>query len=413
TVYTDQYGHYCAVVPAGTYIITIVHSNTTAVTPGSITVVATTNGNTYGNNNFAIYSQPSACNLAITITPNSDVSPGYPAWYEIQVCNLGSGIASGDVNMFYDPSLHYNYASPAPTSQNSTTYTVSWALNNLMPGNCQYYWVSLRADSTLPVGQFIFTLANVTTNGCNDADMSNNVDTLHQSVSGSWDPNDKQVTPLGDGPQGNISPDQELYYTVNFQNTGNAPAVNVVVHDSISDNLDIATFKMRGASAPYTMQFNGRMAIWRFSDIMLPDSSVDEQASHGFVSFSIKPLSALASGTQIHNTAGIYFDYNAGVNTNTTLNTIDYALSIDQLASGNVTITLQPNPFSDFTTIRINGAEGPYELEVYDLAGRKVMHQTNGNNFFSIQRGDLASGMYMYEVMQSNKVIGKGKMIAQ
>jgi uncharacterized repeat protein (TIGR01451 family) len=33
--------------------------------------------------------------------------------------------------------------------------------------------------------------------------------------------------------------DQEIRYTINFQNTGNAPAHNVVVIDEMSTNLDV------------------------------------------------------------------------------------------------------------------------------------------------------------------------------
>ena len=414
-VYTDQYGHYCAVVPAGIYNINITLQGYTGATinPGSITVAATTSGGTYSNNDFAVYTQPGICDLNISITPNTTITPGYPAWYEVQVCNVGSNTTSGTVNLFYDPSLKFNYASPVPTSQNSSTFTVSWALNNLLPGNCQYYYVSLTTDSNVVPGQFIFTLANVTTNGCNDANLNNNVDTLHQNAQASWDPNNKLVYPTGVGPQGFISDNQELLYTVNFQNVGNAPAVNIVIHDSISDNLDIETFHVVGASHPYTMQFTGREAIWKFNAIMLPDSSVNEPASHGFVRYAIKPLQGLADGTPINNTADIFFDYNEGVRSNTTLNTINYKLSVNDIKAGTATITLQPNPFSQYTIIKIEGAEAPYDMVVYDMLGNVVRKEIAGDNTFTIQRGTLASGMYMYEVLQQGKIIGKGKMVAQ
>lgn len=66
-------------------------------------------------------------------------------------------------------------------------------------------------------------------------------------------------------------------------------------------------------------------------------------------------LEGLAQGTRLNNTADIYFDYNAAVVTNTTVNTIDYKLSVEDLQN-NVNITLMPNPFKDYTTIRVEGA---------------------------------------------------------
>jgi uncharacterized repeat protein (TIGR01451 family) len=326
---------------------------------------------------------------------------------------VGTNVTSGVVNMFYDPKLSFNYASPAQTSQNSTTYTVTWDLNNLLPGSCQYYWVSLTADSNLTLGESIFTLVNVTTTSCTDADFSNNVDTLHQAVNASWDPNNKTVTPIGQGPEGLVKNDQLLTYTINFENDGTAPAVNIVIHDTLSANLDLSTFKMLGASSPFTMQLNGNVAVWKFNGIMLPDSATDPQGSRGFVSYWIAPLQNLPQGTQITNTANVYFDYNAGVATNTTLNTIDYNLAVTDIVQSNVTITLQPNPFTDFTTIRIQGSEAPYEMKIFDMMGQVVGGQTADNNVITINRNNLASGVYMYQILKDGKLLGKGKMIAQ
>ncbi|MDB5281042.1 MAG: hypothetical protein JWO06_117, partial [Bacteroidota bacterium] len=126
-----------------------------------------------------------------------------------------------------------------------------------------------------------------------------------------------------------------------------------------------------------------------------------------------KPLQGLAQGTQITNTANIFFDYNDGVLSNTTLNTIDYKLSVNDIAAGKATITLQPNPFTQYTVIKIEGAEAPYDMVIYDVVGNVIRKEVAGDNTFTIQRGTLAAGMYMYEVSQKGKVIGKGKMIAQ
>lgn len=44
--------------------------------------------------------------------------------------------------------------------------------------------------------------------------------------------------------------------------------------------------------------------------------------SNGFVAYTIQLKSNLPAGTQITNNADIYFDFNAPIETNTTLNTI-------------------------------------------------------------------------------------------
>ena len=268
-------------------------------------------------------------------------------------------------------------------------------------------------NRTLTLGESIFTLVNVTPTSCNEVSGGNNFDTLHQAVNASWDPNNKTVSPIGQGADGAIADNQLLTYTVNFRNDGTAPAVNVVIHDTLSPNLDLTTFKMLGASSPFTMQLNGNVAIWKFNGIMLPDSAVDAQGSRGFVSYWIAPLQGLPQGTQITNTAQVYFDYNAGVTTNTTLNTIDYTLSINDLAQTNVTITLQPNPFSDYTVIKIQGADAPYEMKIYDMLGQQVAGEIAGSNTITINRNNLASGVYMYRIVKDGKLLGPGKMVAQ
>lgn len=55
---------------------------------------------------------------------------------------------------------------------------------------------------------------------------------------------------------------------------------------------------------------------------MLPDSNVNEAASHGFTSFRVKQVPNLPVGTLIENSAAIYFDFNAPVITNTSWHTI-------------------------------------------------------------------------------------------
>ena len=47
------------------------------------------------------------------------------------------------------------------------------------------------------------------------------------------------------------------------------------------------------------------------------------------------------------------------------------------------------------------------------MIGNLVRNQTAENNTFTIQRGSMAAGMYIYNVLEHGKVIGKGKMIAQ
>ena len=67
-----------------------------------------------------------------------------------------------------------------------------------------------------------------------------------------------------------------------------------------------------------------------FHNILLPDSTTNEPASHGFFTFEIMAKEGLEDFTSIENTAGIYFDYNQPVITNTVRNTLVETLDADQ-----------------------------------------------------------------------------------
>lgn len=146
----------------------------------------------------------------------------------------------------------------------------------------------------------------------------------------SFDPNDKQVSPAGVGAHGRVPLDTEyLYYNVRFQNTGTDTAYTVEIRDVLDGSLDANTLQVLGTSHELTaMERNTNgMVSFRFDNILLPDSNINEPASHGFIRFRIRPQAGPANGTMVHNTAAIYFDINDPVITNTTITTlVDCAL---------------------------------------------------------------------------------------
>ena len=79
-------------------------------------------------------------------------------------------------------------------------------------------------------------------------------------------------------------------------------------------------------------------------------------------------------------------------------------------------VSVYPNPFRDKTTLRItNGRITNYELAVYDIYGEKIISDVirNSNEFVIRRGGALRPGMYFYEVRDAEKIIGKGKLIAE
>jgi hypothetical protein len=145
-------------------------------------------------------------------------------------------------------------------------------------------------------------------------------------VTGSYDPNDKQGFPLGitENTTSCLCLRYRSNTVIRFQNTGTDTAFTVIIRDTLDTDLDIFSVRSGVSSHNYTFKMYGpRVLEWRFDNIMLPDSNVNEPASNGFVTFKVNQNRNLADGTQLTNTAGIYFDFNEPIITNTTLHTVN------------------------------------------------------------------------------------------
>ncbi len=117
-----------------------------------------------------------------------------------------------------------------------------------------------------------------------------------------------------------IDKTNQIHYTINFQNEGQAPARDVYILDQLSARLNWETMDIRQASHPMSVSMtNDGLVRFDFKDIVLPEKAVDEEGSKGFVRFTIYPKEDLQIGEEIQNTAGIYFDLNDPVITNTAI----------------------------------------------------------------------------------------------
>ncbi len=144
-----------------------------------------------------------------------------------------------------------------------------------------------------------------------------------EEIIGSYDPNDKQATPKGYSYRHFIEVGDDLDYRIRFQNTGTDTAFTVEIRDTISEHLDMASLLPGTSSHAYELDIvNGTTLKFTFKDILLVDSTTNEPASHGFVTFKISQQPNLPLGTMIYNRAGIYFDFNEPIITNQTYHEI-------------------------------------------------------------------------------------------
>ena len=183
-------------------------------------------------------------------------------------------------------------------------------------------------DSTAIVGDLICFTSEIYPTLL-DRNPINNTFNQCFTISAALDPNYKEVSPSG-----TITSAQDwLYFKINFQNIGTSYAENIYVWDTIDPNLNLNTIQVLGASHNKFMKVypTTRAVKFQFDDINLPDSTSDEPNSHGWVQYRIKLNPGLPEGTLIHNKAGILFDLNAPIITNTTETKIcNTTVEIDQ-----------------------------------------------------------------------------------
>lgn len=239
--------------------------------------------------------------------------PGATYMVYLQGQNMGGDTTGLLTRVFtFDPLLTYSDAWPVPTSVvgNTITWTGADALIGF-DSDFAYVMLTIPADAGL-IGTSITSTLAVTQDSL-ETDLTNNTSWFTQVITGSFDPNDKQVLPRDFY---HIQNDSILDYTIRFQNTGTDTAFTVVVRDTLPLDVDTRTFEMGAASHPYTYSLTGNgILTFTFNNILLPDSNTNEPLSHGLVNFKIKPILPLALGQQITNTADIYFDFNEPVRT--------------------------------------------------------------------------------------------------
>ena len=212
---------------------------------------------------------------------------------------------------YLQPSV--NALTPSLINGNVLTYNVS----NLSALDYKTaFGIDVITDISATMGSKVCVKTEIT-NVANDINATNDKMEVCFPVVNSFDPNAKYVSPAS-----NSEPGDWLTYTIQFQNTGNDTAYKIVVRDTLSENLDEASFTYMGSSHNAEVVKNGKFLAFEFNDINLLDSLHNEPESHGWLQFKIQLKTMLPYGTKTYNRASIYFDFNDPILTNIATNYI-------------------------------------------------------------------------------------------
>lgn len=301
---------------------------------------------------------------------------------------------SGSVTITIDGPVSYESASGSwiPSVINGNTFTYNIPDFSQVDFNDAFI-LNLFTDTTTQSGDFICATAVIDINGIDINPLNDTLLWCYEAIN-SYDPNCKKVYP----DRVPNAFENDLIYTIQFQNTGTAPAINIRLEDTLSSYLNIETFELLQSSHQVITSLYGDRLVFRFNNIQLADSLSDEPGSHGFVQYRIKPISGLPVGTIIPNTASIYFDYNAPIVTNTATTTYS-ALSVNQVeANGPI---IYPNPSSGLYHVKFNGSIE--EINVFNLSGEHILQQQNLQNSAVIDLGNQPAGVYLLKMNQEDQ----------
>jgi len=395
--FSDQNGKYSlAVLDSGSFLTYPTPLNLYSSSPATHTTYFSGIHQLDSLNDFAFQPQGAYDEVAVTITPLSGFRSGFNAGFMINYNNVGTTTVIPSI--VFNPDNNILYQSASVTPNQITTDSVVWVLPSISPFQTGSIIVNVKVDLGLAIGSPLTSSVHIDPYN-SDVNQSNNNSNWEVFTSGSLDPNDILVSDNTlTTSQLNSSP--WLDYIVRFQNTGNDTAFTVKILNPIDTNrLIISSIEFVNSSHPVNLNWinSQRNMEFKFDNILLPDSNVNEPLSHGFVHYRIKPKPNLVVGDTIKNFAAIYFDFNEPVITNTAQTVIVSPTGLSSLSSLEK-LAVYPNPAQ--SKININGIKldnGKAQLRLFDLYGKLIFEKNITTSTPEVDVKYLPAGMYLLQ----------------
>jgi uncharacterized repeat protein (TIGR01451 family) len=356
--------------------------------------------NSISNSDFCITANGVHPDLEIVIAPIVPARPGFDAVYKIVIKNKGNQVQSqvNGIGLSYDAAkLDFLFADQIPSSVGSGT--LNWDFANLSPFESKSINMTMHVHGPMdasPVNIGDILVFNTTVDPiAGDESPADNTFQFDQIVVGSFDPN--EIICL----EGNIVSPIEignyLHYIINFENTGTAPAENIVVRDVIdTTQFDVSSLQLMGSSASVTARVTGNIAEFIFSGINL------HSGGHGNILLKIRSDNTLVSGDTVSSRANIYFDYNFPVETDPE-NTVFQSLNNPDVPLDE-SISVYPNPTRG--NVAINCNNNIKSVQLFDVQGRILQTNLVNENQTTIDVSSQANGVYFLKIISD-----KGMMV--
>ena len=354
--------------------------------------------------NFGLWTSETVDTFSLDLTPGFVVcGRETPIWVNFE--NEGIEQMSGEVTLFFDEDFELENTLPEIIEQ-GTNY-IKWRFTDLRPHESRSYFANLKAPliedvfDTIPLPDTLDIDLDFTAQLTTD-DLS--VETSHsETFLCSYDPNDKSAQPNGESIDSFSLLDQPIDYTIRFQNMGNFKAFDVIVRDTIDNNMDMSSLEILSSSHEMVTNLNENIVTFIFKDINLPPESETEAGSQGYIKYRIAARNGILDYSLIKNTASIYFDFNQPIRTNTTTNILVKTLpttSIIEKSNVESQFSLYPNPTTgEFTLITSVEAEEINSIKVFNIEGKLVKQYLSPVSNQTLSLND--AGVYLVEIETS------------
>ncbi|RZJ74988.1 MAG: BspA family leucine-rich repeat surface protein [Flavobacterium sp.] len=398
STFTSPTGNYILNVPQNSYAVQLSALPmyfTSSPASSDITFTGAGNNETL---DFCLTTTQQVTDLKVTLLPVNEARPGFIAQYKVIVENKGTqNITNGTVDITFNTELQ-TFISASQAALSSTGNELAFVLPLLHPLQSTSIDITMQTFEP-PVVNGGETAAFTATadSGLIDNTPEDNTYTLNQVIVNSFDPNDKQVL---QGEQIDISnTDKYLDYIIRFQNTGTASAIKVKIIDDLHPNLDWNTLSPVSASHNYRVEITeGNHVEFIFDNINLPHAGADEVGSNGFIAYRIKPKAGIQVGEIMSGGAGIYFDFNTIIITNTVSTEIIDQLNVKEFQDSKVLI--YPNPSNSIVYLKAPDGDTVKEVLLYTLHCSLAFSSTQ--NLEKIDVSALPVGIYMLAVKTGN-----------
>ena len=321
---------------------------------------------------FGIKLSPNIQDLAIAGNYLGRPRPGFDLGMGLYYSNAGTLESDATIAVNLDDHLNYLEAIPPPVAVFGDSLV--WSVSQLPLFGGGHIWIKTNVPSTTSLGAVLKSTCHITSTPADFAPGDNDL-IICDTVVGSFDPNEKRVDPADGLTLEEIEAGKEVFYTIQFQNTGTFEADRVRITDLLDEEIDFNSCRFVSASHPVTtfrLMPGGLLEII-FEHIMLPDSNANEVFSHGFVTFAVQRKKGLDYFNTVRNEAAIYFDFNEPILTNqvtTPVKTQSVSTQAPKEASRSG-LVIFPNPAQQaFTISTANRFEGAGLLTIQNVSGQ-------------------------------------------